>query len=77
MFFYPSAASAAANNAANNGNNSNMNGNGMLDLQKEQRIDGLVEERIRLAHETYEQQLSLLVNEFVVVGLREEVLRVI
>lgn len=49
----------------------------MLDLQKEQRIDGLVEERIRLAHETYEQQLALLINEFVVVGLREEVLRVI
>ena len=40
-------------------------------------IDGLVEERIRLAHETYEQQLALLINEFVVVGLREEVLRVI
>lgn len=72
IFFYPSAAAAAANDS-----NSNMNGNGMLDLQKEQRIDGLVDERIRLAHETYEQQLSLLINEFAVMGLREEVLRVI
>ncbi|KAK3403412.1 hypothetical protein B0T20DRAFT_26112 [Sordaria brevicollis] len=72
IFFYPSAAAAAANDS-----NSNMNGNGMLDLQKEQRIDGLVEERIRLAHETYEQQLALLINEFAVMGLREEVLRVI
>ncbi|KAK1774756.1 hypothetical protein QBC45DRAFT_424136 [Copromyces sp. CBS 386.78] len=72
VFFYPSAAAAAANDS-----NSNMSGNGMLDLQKEQRIDGLVDERIRLAHETYEQQLSLLINEFAVMGLSEEVLRVI
>ncbi|KAH7632808.1 hypothetical protein B0T09DRAFT_258426 [Sordaria sp. MPI-SDFR-AT-0083] len=75
VFFYPSAASAASEaSSAANGNN---NMSSMLDLQKEQRIDGLVEERIRLAHETYEQQLALLINEFVVVGLREEVLRVI
>ncbi|KAL0465462.1 hypothetical protein QR685DRAFT_537820 [Neurospora intermedia] len=81
VFFYPSSAiSSSTTTAANNGNNNSngdINVNGMLDLQKEQRIDGLVEERIRLAHETYEQQLALLINEFVVVGLREEVLRVI
>nr|CAD21314.1 conserved hypothetical protein [Neurospora crassa] len=82
VFFYPSSATTSTTTtaAANNGNNSSngdINVNGMLDLQKEQRIDGLVEERIRLAHETYEQQLALLINEFVVVGLREEVLRVI
>ncbi|EGO60999.1 hypothetical protein NEUTE1DRAFT_98152 [Neurospora tetrasperma FGSC 2508] len=78
VFFYPSSATSSTT-AANHGNNSNgdINVNGMLDLQKEQRIDGLVEERIRLAHETYEQQLALLINEFVVVGLREEVLRII